>query len=237
VLDAMDDEPGGIGWLPDGRLLIVAQIGRRVLRLDPEGLHEHADLATLTAGKCNDMVVDAQGRAYVGHFGYDMAAGGAPGPASLVMVTPEGTATVAADGLSFPNGAELSADGRTLVVAESGARRLLAFDVAEDGALSGRRVWADLGEIGPDGICIDAEGAVWVAAPLTNEVVRVREGGEILDRHNVGDLPAFACSLGGPDGRTLFLCCDDMSAPARPDPTGRGRIARIRVDVPGSDPR
>lgn len=227
----MDDEPGGIGWLPDGRLLVVSQLARRLLRLDPGGLREVADLRPLTTGKCNDMVVDVHGRAYVGHFGYEPGSG-SPRKASLVLVTPDGKVGVAADEIGFPNGAELTDDGRTLVLAESAKRRLLAFDVAPDGSLSRRRTWADLDPVVPDGICIDAEGAVWLAAPLTREVVRVREGGEVTDRVSVGDLAAFACTLGGADGRTLFVCTDDPSASSEPTSTGSGRIEAVRVPVP-----
>lgn len=233
VIIETDDEPGGIGWLPDGRLLIVAQIGRRLLRLDPDGLHEVADLRALTAGKCNDMVVDSRGRAYVGHFGFDMRAGEPRRLASLVLVTPDGQASVAADDLSFPNGAEFSHDERTLILAESGISRLTAFDVAEDGSLSGRRTFADLGPTAADGICLDAEGAVWVADPRARQLVRVREGGDILDRISV-DQPPFACVLGGAEGRSLFLCTDDYSAPAQQAPTGLGRIEVVKVDVPAA---
>lgn len=230
---ALDDEPGGIGWLPDGRLLVVSQVARRLLRLDPDGLHEVADLRSLTAGKCNDMVVDARGRAYVGHFGYDLD-GGTPRKASLVLVTPEGTASVAADGLSFPNGAELVDGGRTLVLAESGERRLVAFDVAEDGSLSRHRTWAEL-DVVPDGICVDARRAVWLAAPLAHEVVRVEEGGEVTDRLSVGERAAFACALGGADGRTLFVCTDDPATHAQPSEVPTGRIEAVRVAVPAHE--
>ena len=229
----MDDEPGGIGWLPDGRLLVVAQIGRRLMRLDPDGLHQVADLTGLTAGKCNDMVVDSRGRAYVGHFGFDMRRGESPRPASLVLVTPEGEAGVAAEGLSLPNGCELTHDERTLIVAESGLSRLTAFDVADDGTLSGRRTFAELGETAVDGICLDAEGAVWVADPRALEIVRVREGGEVLEKI-AAERPPFACVLGGSDGRSLFLCTDDFAAPLQQTPTGAGRVEVITVDVPAA---
>lgn len=227
------DEPGGIGWTPDGRLLVVSQVARSLLRLDPDGLHEVADLSPLTTAKCNDMVVDHLGRAYVGHLGDDRG-GGRRGPASLVLVTPEGDTRVVADGLSVPNGAALSGDGRTLVLAETGARRLTAFTVEEDGSLADRRTWADVAPLGPDGICLDRDGAVWFAAPGAHEVVRVEEGGPITDRVAVGERMPFACALGGTDGRTLFVCTDDASAPFRADSTGRGRIEAVRVSTRGA---
>ena len=227
----LDDEPGGIGWLPDVALAIVAQVSRRLVRYDGDGVSEIADLRALTAGKCNDMVVDSRGRAYVGHFGYDLK-GGTPKLASLVLVTPEGEARVAAEDLDFPNGSEFIDDERVLIVAESGAQRLTAFDVGQDGSLSGRRVWADLAPMVADGLCIDAEGAVWFADPLVGQVVRVREGGDVTDQISMDGPAAFACALGGNDGRTLFICTDDQAAALQSVPSKNGTIQGIRVDVP-----
>jgi sugar lactone lactonase YvrE len=228
-----DDEPGGLGWLPDGRLIVVAQIGRRLLRLDGERFTELADLSALTGGKCNDMVVHSSGNAYVGHFGFDL--GAQTKLASLIMVTPSGRATVAVDAVDIPNGAEFTADGRTLILAETGARRLTAFDVADDGTLSGRRVFAELAPSVADGICLDASGAVWIADPLAGEVARVLEGGEITHRIPVGGGAPFACTLGGPDGRSLFICTDELTAAYNPLPTGNGQVAVVTVDVPAAD--
>ena len=199
--------PSGLGWLPDGTLLIVSMQDRRLLRLDGDRLSEVADLSPVATWHTNDMVVDALGRAYVGNLGADLL-GGAPRASALALVTPDGAVSVAAEGLEFPNGAVITPDGATLIIAESQGRRLTAFAVAADGALSGRRVFADLGEVVPDGICLDAEGAVWVSNPRAPEVVRVLEGGAVTDRvstaHN-----AYACMLGGADGRTLFVCSAD----------------------------
>jgi sugar lactone lactonase YvrE len=164
-------QPAGLGWLPDGSLLIVSMVDRRVLRLGPDGsLSEHAALGEWATFHCNDMVVDAAGRAYVGNFGFDLFAlrSGEAVPsrsAALIRVDPDGQVSVAADELEFPNGTVITPDGGTLIVAETMARRLTAFDVSADGALANRRVWADLKphEIAPDGICLDASGAVWAA--------------------------------------------------------------------------
>ena len=224
--------PGGIGWLPTGEMLVVSMADCRLLRAGPGGeLTEVADLSHLTRGKCNDMVVDRHGRAYVGDFGYDLAAGQSPAPASLVLVTPAGDVSRVAGQLHFPNGTVVTADGATLIVAESAANRLSAFQIGFDGSLSGRRVFAELGSVVPDGICLDAEGAVWVADPMAGEVVRVAEGGETLDRRSTGD-GAFACALGGHDGCTLFACI--YSEAASMDPAGPpvGRLVSFPVDVP-----
>ncbi|MEN8183750.1 MAG: SMP-30/gluconolactonase/LRE family protein, partial [Myxococcota bacterium] len=222
-------DPSGLGWLPDGRLLIVSMKDRRLLRLDPAGLTEVADLSAIAAYHCNDMVVDAQGRAYVGNFGFDLHSGAAPAKASLALVHPDGRTEVAARDLSFPNGTVITPDGRTLIVGESFGACLTAFDVADDGGLSGRREWARLEGAVPDGICLDAEGAIWVASPVSGAVLRVREGGEVIQRIDV-ELEAFACMLGGPEGKTLFIC---TAAESDPEKTGdrRGRIERIDVEV------
>lgn len=215
--------PGGIGWLPTGEMLVVSMADCRLLRVDGGHGVEVADLSHLTVGKCNDMVVDQRGRAYVGDFGYDLAAGDPPAPASLVLVTPAGDVSRVAGELHFPNGAVVTPGGETLIVAESAANRLTAFQVDVDGSLSGRRVWADLGSVVPDGIDLDPEGAVWVADPIAGEVVRVAEGGEVLDRRDTGD-GAFACAVGG-DG--LFVCT--YTEEASMDPTGPpvGRVIRL----------
>lgn len=225
------DEPGGIGWLPDGRLLIVSQTERKLVSYGPDGLSEFADLRRLTGGKCNDMVVDGHGRAYVGHFGFDVRTE-PPRPASLVLVTPAGEARVVAEDLFLPNGAEITPDGRTFVLAETGTRRLLSFEIAEDGSLSGRRIVAELDPVGPDGICLDAEGAIWVADPRAGEIVRVVDGGEITQRISAGGLAPFACTLGGPEGRSLFICADEIGAPMQEQPTRAGQISVVDVGVP-----
>lgn len=227
-------QPGGLGWASDGSLLVVSMAERRLLRLVDGALDPVVDLGALTVGRCNDMVVDEAGRAYVGHFGYDLLAGQGPAPASLVLVTPDGEARTVADELHFPNGAVVTADGRTLVVAESAANRLTAFSVEADGGLARRRVFADLGETVPDGVCLDASGAVWVADPLHGQVVRVTDGGEVLERIPVGEEGegAFACTLGGSDGRTLFVCVYTEEASVDPEAPPVGRILASEVDEP-----
>ena len=170
--------PSGLGWLPDGRMLIVSMEDRRLLRVEDGSLIEHADLSSHATYHCNDMVVDAQGRAYVGNFGFNYESGDAPVGAKLMRVDPDGSLHVAAEDLMFPNGTVITPDGKTMIVGESFGARLTAFDVADDGTLSNRRVWAQLdgGRI-PDGNCLDADGAIWIASPTTKEVVRVLEGG------------------------------------------------------------
>jgi sugar lactone lactonase YvrE len=227
-------EPSGLGWLPDGRLLVVSMQDRRLLRLDADDLVEVADLSSLTDFHCNDMVVDRSGRAYVGNFGFDLHGGEAPRPTRLVAVEVDGRARVVADDLSFPNGTVITPDGRTLIIAESFGRRLTAFDVAPDGSLGGRRVWAEIDGF-PDGICLDAEGAVWAACALGHKCIRVRAGGEVVDSIDLGERDAFACMLGGTDGRTLFLCTALDSHPERTRSKRAGRIETIRVEVPASD--
>ena len=225
--------PSGLGWLPDGRLLVVSMTDRKLLRLDPGGLVEHADLASLASFHCNDMVVDAQGRAYVGNFGFDLEARADFKTAELVMATPDGETRVVADDLGFPNGCVITPDGGTLIVGESFRARLTAFDVAGDGGLSGRREWAPTPEAVPDGICLDAEGAIWVASPTSAEVLRVREGGEVTRRIRVST-QAFACMLGGPERRTLFVCTAASSSPEETRAQPSGRIEFTEVEVPGA---
>jgi sugar lactone lactonase YvrE len=229
-------EPSGLGWLPDGRLLVVSMQDHRLLRVDPEGLCEVADLSAHCGGKANDMVVDARGRAYVGNIGFDLDAKPlAPRPTKLLRVDPDGSVNVAAQELWCPNGLAISADGGTLVAAESAAGRLAAFDVAVDGSLSRQRVFAALPEgAAPDGICIDAESAVWVASPTTREFLRVREGGEVMERIGTGERIAIACALGGPGRRTLFLVTSTTMSLAEAERGRFGRIETCEVAVPGA---
>lgn len=231
VVAEVPNQPSGLGWLPDGRMLIVSMLDRRVLRQEPDGrLVEHADLNSIATWHCNDMIVDARGRAYVGNFGFDTHGGVKPETAALARVDPDGSVTRAADGLEFPNGTIISPDGKTMVIGETRAMRLTAFDIDDDGNLNNRRIWADIDPHFPDGICLDAEGAIWVADPRGNCVIRVREGGEITDKLDMGR-GAFACMLGGQDGKTLHVCTATGSGPhaeARRD----GRIETTRVAVP-----
>jgi sugar lactone lactonase YvrE len=222
--------PSGLGWLPDGRMLVVSMEDRKVLRVEDGSLVVHADLSPFARGNCNDMVVDRSGRAYVGNFGFDYEAGESPVATVLAVIEADGSARVAAEELMFPNGSVITPDGKTLIVGESFGGRLTAFDIAEDGSLSNRRVFAQLPSgAAPDGCCIDAEYAIWVASPTTSEVLRLREGGEVTDSVPTGDRPAIACMLGGDDRHTLFV----LAAPLRRE-MGAGAILTSRVDVPGS---
>jgi sugar lactone lactonase YvrE len=225
--------PSGLGWLPDGRLLVVSMEDRRLLRLDPGGLTEVADLRRFATFHCNDMVVDAHGRAYVGNFGFDLHGGATPVPTVLTLVLPTGEARIAADDLLFPNGTVITPDGRTLIVGESFGPRLTAFDILPDGSLTNRRIWATLERAVPDGICLDAEGAIWIASPISAEVLRVVEGGAITHRVPIST-QAFACMLGGPQRRHLFVCTAGTSDPALCRERRDGRIEVIEVDVPGA---
>ncbi|MGE4652959.1 MAG: SMP-30/gluconolactonase/LRE family protein [Myxococcota bacterium] len=199
--------PSGLGWLPDGRLLVVSMTDRRVLRREADGqLVEHADLSKIATYDCNDMLVDDQGRAYVGNFGSEPDFPRPPSPATLALVGTDGSVRKAAADLIFPNGCVLTPDGRTLIVGETFGARLSAFDVAPDGSLSNRRVWAERAGMLPDGCCLDSEGGIWVASPMSGgDVLRVVEGGEVTHRIRARSEP-FACMLGGEDRRTLFVC-------------------------------
>ncbi|NBC22396.1 MAG: hypothetical protein GVY21_02860 [Gammaproteobacteria bacterium] len=216
--------PSGLGWLPDDTLLVVSMTDRLVLRLDGERLTTHADLSELASFHCNDMVVDAHGRAYVGNFGFDLHAQKKPKPAELVCVEPDGSARVVARDLQFPNGTVITPDGGTLIVAESWGARLTAFDVLENGDLDNRREWARQPDGAlPDGICLDEAGGVWSASPSTNECLRQEQGGEITHRVALNQ-GAFACMLGGDDGRTLYIATAASSDPEECRELRSGRI-------------
>ena len=224
----------GLGWLPDGRMLVVSMEDRRLLRIEPDGrAATHADLSGIATGNCNDMVVDAAGRAYVGNFGEGYP-GGDIKPARMARVDPDGRASVAADELVFPNGTVITPDGGTLVVGETFAGRMTAYDVAPDGGLSNRRVWAQLpqGAV-PDGCCLDAEGRIWVASPTTNDAILLAEGGEVVERITA-DQGVYACMLGGADRQTLYLLTCASSDPADCAANRTGKIEAVRVDAPGA---
>jgi sugar lactone lactonase YvrE len=238
VVASVPQHPSGLGFLPDGHLLVVSVLDRLLLRLDPDGLHTHADLNVLDSVLPNDMVANEDGRAYIGDVAFEISAG-PPRPGNVILVTADGNVRLAAEGLSYPNGMVITPDGKTLIVAETIGRRLTSFDIAPDGSLSGRRPFADLatGAIGgahPDGICLDAEGAVWASSPPTSEFVRVREGGDITHRIPVPGKWAVACMLGGEDRRTLFLCTAETTLQGLGQGKSVGWIETVRVDVPGA---
>jgi sugar lactone lactonase YvrE len=238
VVVSVPQRPSGLGFLPGGEPLLVSMLDGLLLRLDSDGLHTHADLNALGSLHLNDMVVDERGRAYVGDVAFDISAG-PPRPGNVVLVTPGGDSRVIAEGLNYPNGLVITPDGKTLIVAETMGRSLAAFDIAPDGSLSGRRPYADLatGAIGgahPDGICLDAEGAVWVGSPPTGEFLRVREGGDITHHIPVPGKWAVACMLGGGDRRTLFLCTAETTLQGLGQGKSTGWIETVHVDVPGA---
>ena len=219
VVATFDDRPSGLGFLPDGALLVVAMTQRRLVRVAGGKVELYADLRDFGGDFANDMVVDADGRAYVGVRSAALKPGFAlpdakDAPDLVVVVDPSGSASVAADRMVSPNGTVITPDGRTLVIAETYAHRLTAFDRARDGTLSGRRIFAEVDGVYPDGICLDDDGAVWVGSPYSDEFVRVRDGGEITDRLSVPG--AVACALGGVDRATLFLLAVDGTALPKP---------------------
>ncbi len=228
------ERPSGIGFLPDGRMLVVSMHDRKLMRLDPDGLKVHADLAPHVGGNPNDMVVDPDGRAFIGNFGYDLFAGAPPKPATLVCVDPDGKARVVADDLGFPNGMVITPDRKTLIVAETFAGTISAFNLKSDGSLSGRRFFAHLGDRQPDGICLDAEGAVWVSCFGQDEFIRVWEGGDIAARVDVKGRRAVACMLGGEDRKTLFLLTCDSTPEDLSAGRAKSHLQATRLDVAGA---
>lgn len=206
-------QPSGLGWLPNGDMLIVSMTDRKLLRRSGDGqIHLHADMSAFIDRRANDMVVDPSGRAFVGNFGFDFDLGEAPRPTVLLRIDPDGQVSEAADNVLFPNGMVITPDAKTLIVAETFAGQLTGFDIDEAGHLSGRRVWARLPEGAvPDGICLDAGHGVWAASPTTNECLRLMEGGTVTDRISTGEQHAIACMLGGEDGKTLFILTADST--------------------------
>ena len=226
--------PFCIDWLPDGRLLIVSARDRLLLRREPDGsLVTHADLGQLSDHPWNDIVVDGRGNAYVGNIGFDFP-GGEFAPGVLALVAPDGSARQVAEGVAFPNGIAVTPDNSTLILAESYGNTLTAFDIAADGSLSDQRVWADLDGGVPDGICIDAEGAVWYADVPNMRCVRVREGGEVLQTIDA-DRGCFACMLGGADGRTLFIVAREWRGPeSMADGARTGQVLTVPAPAAGA---
>jgi sugar lactone lactonase YvrE len=241
----VESQPSGLGWLPNGDLLVTSMLDRKLMRWNGSELTTHADLGDQFTWHANDLLVDQQGRAYIGNFGFDFEVfldeqgieGLFADPDSLTTVMcrvdPDGTINVASDGLIFPNGMVITPDGKTMIVAETLALRLTAFDIAPDGSLSNRRVWADLSAhmAAPDGICLDADGAVWIANALAPRLMRIGEGGVVLDEVET-TMNTYACMLGGPEGKHLFA----MTAPtsdSRHAPLERnGAIEVVGVAAP-----
>ena len=221
IIAEVPGQPSGLGFLPDGRMLIVSMRDRKIMLREHDGsLVEYANLSDLAPWYLNDMLVDHEGRAWVGNFGFDLMGGAKVATTNLICVDPNGCAKVAAGGLGFPNGMILTPNGKTLIVAETTMNRLTAFELAS-GVVVRRWTWAAFGDpptstdfaelfsrvdVAPDGICLDAEGAVWVADAKNGRCIRVVEGGDILEELKTDSLGVFACMLGGADGRTLFLC-------------------------------
>ncbi|MFX1522766.1 MAG: SMP-30/gluconolactonase/LRE family protein [Promethearchaeota archaeon] len=225
IILEMQDSPSGLGWLPDGRLLIVSMDEELLLRLDSDGIKIVADLKPLVTFKCNDMVVDKQGRAYIGNFGFDYNKERFK-PAEIILVKPDGIAQVVADNMAFPNGTVITPDDKTLIVAETFGSRLTAFDIKDDGLLENRRIWANMQGTIPDGICLDAEGGIWFASPGRSKVFRVLEGGKITHEVQVST-QAYACMLGGPDRSTLFVTTSTSDRSS-------GQIEIVGVENPGA---
>jgi sugar lactone lactonase YvrE len=225
--------PFSIDWLRDGRLLVVSGRESLLLRREPDGsMVTHADLRGLSDKGWNEIVVDGRGNAYVNGGGFDPKSGGfAPG--IIAVVTLDGSARQVADGIAFPNGMAVMPDNSTLIIAESHGKKLTAFDITADGGLSNRRVWADLRDGAPDGICVDADHAVWYADVPNKRCVRVREGGEGLQTVNV-DRGCFACMLGGPDKRTLFIMAAEWHGFAKMmEGLGTGQVLAVEAPAPG----
>jgi sugar lactone lactonase YvrE len=248
---AVEQQPSGMGWMPDGSLLVVSMKDHRILRRAPSGaVSVHAELASHCGGHVNDMVVDAHGRAYVGEFGFDLQAFADPAPASLMRVDPDGSIAVLADDLLFPNGAVITPDGATLIVGETAGARYTAFALAPDGTVSDRRIWAQLArtpELGPlaqtlpqlkfapNGCTLDADGCIWAADAVGARCARVAQGGAIVDEIRAPDgLGIFACMLGGEDGRTLLMCAAPDFLEANRAHTREAVLLSTVVEVPHS---
>lgn len=243
----IEQQPSGLGWLPDGRMLIVSMKDRKVMRLEANGeLVVHADIWQHCAGHANDMVVAPNGDAYVGNFGFDLMGGADYKSAGLVLVKPDGSSQLVAEGLAFANGMVISADQKTLIVNELFGNKISQFTINEDGTLGDKRDFASFGELGdepnlgvrignakilPDGLALDAEGAVWIADTLNQRAVRIAEGGEILETIDTAPEGVFAVALGGAEGNTLFMCAaPDWDEAARKAET-KGRMLAVRVEV------
>lgn len=251
VVATVPNRPSGLGWMPDGSMLIVSMTDRRVLRLFPNGsLREHANIVAQTGSYANDMVVDRTGRAYVSNIGFNILEGEKPRRAAIVRIDPDGTASIAAADLDYPNGLVISPDGGTLIAAETFGARLTAFSIADDGSLSDQRVWAQVGtpppwdsvetlmqtDFAPDGCAIDVEGCIWVADAINGRVLRIAPGGKILEEIKAPDeLGIYACALGGPDGKELLMCLARTFDQSHCLSNKDAALCVQRVDVPCPD--
>jgi sugar lactone lactonase YvrE len=234
VITHIQSSPFCIDFLPDGRLLVVSGRDRLLLRREPDGsLVTHADLHNLSDHPWNEITVDGRGNAYLNNIGFGFP-GGEFATGIIALLTPDGLVRQVADGVAFPNGMVVTPDNSTLILAESYGKRLTAFDIAANGDLSNRRVWADLGNDSPDGICLDAENAIWYGDVGNKHCVRVREGGEVLQTINL-DRGCFACALGGADMRTLFLVAREWSGTTSMagSEARTGQVLTVEVPVPG----
>jgi sugar lactone lactonase YvrE len=235
-LETVAELPGmvsGLGWAPDGALLVVAAAARKIVRFDGARSRDHADLSPIARMGANDMVVSEAGHAYVDTLLHDFLRGEALRPSPLAWVRPDGSVALGAEDLLFPNGMAITPDGSTLVCGETFGARYSAFDIRGDGSLARRRVWAEVPGEHPDGCCLDAEGAIWFASPPRG-VVRVLEGGRVTQRTSMPATAAYACMLGGPERRTLFVCCSETHDRAVIRKRPSGRIYAFDVDVPGA---
>lgn len=245
----VDGQPSGLGWLPDGRMLVVSMKDQRILRLEDDGsLVEHADISALCTGHANDMVVAPNGNAYVGNFGFDLMGGGDHELADVIMVRPDGSAQVVASGLSFPNGMVITPDESTLIVNELFGNRISKFAINPDGSLGPREDFASYGfpaddvkdwvercknaTIAPDGLTLDAEGAIWAADTINARAVRIADGGEMLEEISVAPNGVFAVGLGGDDGKSLFMSIAPDFDETKRSAAREAYIAVTQVDVP-----
>lgn len=243
----VEQQPSGLGWLPDGRMLVVSMKDRKILRLENNGeLVLHADIGAHCNGHANDMVVAPNGNAYVGNFGFDLMGGADHSHANLILVKPDGSSSVVAQGLAFPNGMVISMDEKTLIVNELFGNRISKFEIKADGSLGERYDFANFGDLGdepnltlrierasilPDGLALDSEGAVWIADTLNKRAVRIAEGGKILETIDTAPDGIFALTLGAEDGKTLFMCAaPDWDEASRTSQT-QGRMLATQVKV------
>jgi sugar lactone lactonase YvrE len=230
----VERQPSGLGWLPDGSLLVVSMKDRRLLRRSSSGeVSVHAEVGDFCGGPLNDLVVDANGRAFVGNFGFDLMEREEPRPTGLIRVGPDGSTALAAQDLLFPNGTVITDDGRTLIVGETYGRRYTAFTLDDDGTLVDRRTWAEIRTIAPDGCTLDAEGHIWSADARGGRACRLAPGGAIVEEIAAPEgLQFFACMLGGDDGRTLLLCAAPDFSERRRSQAREAALLTTTVDVP-----